>query len=116
METLLKFDSLNPNTYGKISELYGRYLGDLDKAEEFVLKGFSLEENDPDLGQKLGVIRAMKGDKEGAMQIFKKSLILSPNNANLLLNVGITFQSLGQADSSNYYISKAIEIDPSLKP
>jgi tetratricopeptide (TPR) repeat protein len=101
--------------FNALGELYGKELGDLSASIEVVEQGLQRYPTDADLLQKLGVARAMQGQTQEAMNLFKKALKEKPNNARLYLNMGIAYQNLGRQDSANFYIQKALEIEPELR-
>jgi len=42
-------------------------------------------------------------------------LNIKPESARLHLNVGVAYQNLGRKDSADYYLQKALEIEPELR-
>jgi tetratricopeptide (TPR) repeat protein len=56
----------------------------------------------------------MLGRGAEALGVFHQVIEQDPNNANTLLNIGITYNQMGDAEKGQSYIEKAISIDPSL--
>jgi len=114
-ETLLKYKPNLVRVYGKLGEIYGKNLGNLPKAEEFLTTANQIEPNNTDIIQKLGVVFAIQGKSKKALEIFLKAEQLEPENARILMNIGLTYSNLGDIELGNKYLQKAFEIEPDLK-
>jgi Flp pilus assembly protein TadD len=73
-----------------------------------------LKPNDVEVLNKLGIVYSMLGRGAEALDAFSRVLAQDPNNANTLLNIGITYNQMGDLENGKLNIEKAISIDPSL--
>jgi len=106
----------NPKMEEKLGELYGKNLGDLEKSILYLNKAFSALPNDANIIQKLGVAHAISGNGDRAIEFFKRGIELDSENANLWLNLGYSYDGLGNKEESSRCLQRAYELDPSLKP
>ena len=118
-EYLLRTLQLQPRhiiSHELIAEVYGRLLNQPDKALDHLnLLINEAGEATAKNYQALGIVYGMMGDHPNAAKAFENSLKQDPNNAGTLLNLGITFQQLGDIRKGQEYMDKAFELDPSLK-
>ena len=63
---------------------------------------------------KRGVQYSLKGQHEKAVEEYKKSLELSPNNAVVYSNLGFEYYDLKDYDKSAAHQEKALDLDPEL--
>jgi len=70
----------------------------------------------PDAYQKVGIIMAMRNQPDSARLYFETALDIAPDNARVMLNLAVLYRQLGNQELYTQYMSKAIELDPSLKP
>jgi len=115
-QTYLKYKNDEVKIYGKLGEVYGKSLGNLVKAEELLLIAHNLDKQNTNILQKLGVVFAIQGKVNEALDIFLQAEKIEPKNPHVLINVGLTYNNLGFAEKGDQYIQKAIEIDPSVAP
>ena len=115
-QTYLKYKKDEVKIYGKLGEVYGKSLGNLVKAEELLLIAHNLDKQNTNILQKLGVVFAIQGKVNEALDIFLQAEKIEPKNPHVLTNVGLTYNNLGFAQKGDQYIQKAIEIDPSVAP
>lgn len=115
-ETLMRYDKTNAvRVYPKLGELYGKNLRDLKNAEKYLVMALQLKPDNSDVMQKLGVVYAMSGQSQKAIEIFLKALEKNPNNPHVLMNVGIAYRNIGNQELSSQYLNKAFEINPNLR-
>ena len=57
----------------------------------------------------------VKGNYNEAMNYFRQGISKNPNSARLYFNAAITFNNMGEKDSSDIYFNKAFILDPSMK-
>ena len=53
-------------------------------------------------------------DPQQAMALYRKLLVLNPNDANVLFNLGLLLRQTGQPSAANTEIAAALKINPSL--
>lgn len=105
----------NVRAYQMMGELYGKNLGDLGKSAEYLEKALEIEPKNTNTLQKLGVVHAMKGEPQKAIDIFLKALEIEPENAHIMMNMGITLNQIGQKEKGQEYLDKAFQLNPELK-
>jgi len=89
--------------------------GNYKEAEEKVRLALELlEEKDSDAFFSLGQILSGQGRNEECIQAYYKSLELNKEDAELLYNLGVKLDSLGegQKEESNTMYARAIKVDP----
>jgi tetratricopeptide (TPR) repeat protein len=62
----------------------------------------------------LGVSYAEMGDFPKALDNFRQLIQKESNNVYLIIQMGVTFQQAGMPDSAEYYLTKAITLNPNL--
>jgi tetratricopeptide (TPR) repeat protein len=50
-----------------------------------------------------------------AVRVYTEAIKLNPKEANNYLNLGITYQQMGNAEEGQKYLNKAFELNPALK-
>jgi stress-induced-phosphoprotein 1 len=50
-----------------------------------------------------------------AVKVYTEAIKLNPNEANNYLNLGITYQQMGNQAEAKKYLDKAFELNPALK-
>ncbi len=80
-------------------------------AEEFELATVDLPE-DPRSWQSLGLARARLNDLKGATQAYLKAETLSPENAEIHLELGKLYRASSEHIKAEQHLLRAIEIDP----
>lgn len=85
--------------------------GQLDDALAAVRKGLSLESN-PEALNELGAILYLRGQRQEAIEIFRKVIALRPNLANSHASLGLALLNTGEIDQAIQSFNKAISLDP----
>lgn len=106
----------NADALGKIAMIYGKFYQQFDQAIEYARRAIALKPSEEGFYENLGIAYAMKGDLNQALNAFNDGLKTLPNSAKLHLNVGITFQNMGDSIRAGQSFSRAFELDPSLRP
>lgn len=112
---LLLTQEKKPIYFSALGEIYGKELQNLEESKQVLMRGIEYFPQDSDLNQKLGVVYAMQGKPRDAIGFFERALEQNPNNGHLYLNIGIAYRSLGQTELAEKNISKALELEPSLR-
>ncbi len=127
LEKVIKeYSPTNPKPYDELGTLYARKMNRLDDGIRMLEKAVELDPSMSGTLQDLGIAYGMKaqsaGDNTQKQQLLQKSLEhslaakeLEPNNAKVLLNLGITYANMGNEKQSEFYMNRAFTIDPSLK-
>ena len=113
--TLIANDPNAVHIYAKLGQLYGRDMGNIPKAKEYLEKATQLDPANTDVLQKLGIVYSLTGDNNKALATFLKAYELNPKNANVLMNIGITYRNMGDTEQGDSYLQRAFALDPSLR-
>ncbi len=108
---------LEPNTfqpYKALGALYGKKKNNLNKALEYLNKAAGFKNASEGTFQDLAVAYGMKQDYPKSIEAAKKALAINPKNSQVLLNLGITYQNMGDTIKANKYINDAKAINPQL--
>lgn len=87
--------------------------GDRSKAADLLLRALAAQPRDFDALHLLGVIRAMDGKLGEAIELFRKALGVSKNNAALQFNLAKALSDLGMHDEALLHHRKATQLAPS---
>lgn len=98
--------------YDALGVLYGKKKNDLTNAIRYFNEALKYKK-DAGTMQDLGVAYGMKQDFENALKINLEALALEPQNAQLLRNIGITYQNMGNAAKAQEYMNQAAVYAPS---
>jgi tetratricopeptide (TPR) repeat protein len=98
--------------YDALGVLYGKKKNDLNNAIRYFNEALKYKK-DAGTMQDLGVAYGMKQDFENALKINLEALTLDPQNAQLLRNIGITYQNMGNAAKAQEYLNQAAAYAPS---
>jgi len=105
------------NSHTLMGKVYGRLLNDYNKSVFYLEKAvYEFKEDSPGVLQNLGNAYAGKGDYTKAIGIFQRLIKKDPNNARYYINMGITYDRLGDKAKANEAYQKARQIDPSIAP
>jgi eukaryotic-like serine/threonine-protein kinase len=85
------------------------------KAAELAEKERQRNPNDAELLSTLGSYYACLGKADAAQPLLRKSIALSPDNANVAYRVGEAFEIMGNRRDAIQWVSKAIELGYSRK-
>jgi len=112
---LTKYTPNNYRIYLKLGQVYGRDLRDNESALSNFLIADQLRPNDVEVLNKLGIVYSMLNRGSEALAAFNKVIGQEPDNASTLLNIGITYNNMGEPEKGQPFIDKAISIDPNLQ-
>lgn len=115
LEAELEKDPNNILILVKLGEYYGKNLRDLVNSRKYLEMAAVIAPENPDVMQKLGVVYAMSGEPQKAIEVFMKALEKNPKNPHILMNIGIAYKNLGDEATAVKYLNQAFEIDPSLR-
>jgi tetratricopeptide (TPR) repeat protein len=100
--------------YSAMGELYGKHMNDLRSSKRFLNLAIKTDPNNAGAYQKIGVVYAMTNQRDSALFAFNRSLEMEPENARVLLNLGILYNQMGRPLEGQRYIQEAAKIDPSV--
>ena len=101
--------------YSNMGEVYGKQKNDLQNSMKYLQLARQADPTNSAAFQKLGIVYAMTGQADSAMNNFNQALKLDPENARVMLNLGVLYSQLGNAELANQYMQAAYEKDPGLK-
>ena len=107
-----KLLAYNPNLFEnnyQIGNLYGRQLGILDSSIAYLEKARIIAPNEKKVYKDLGVAYGMSNAFDKALPIMLKAIELDPNDYQILINIGVTYQKLGDINNANKYFLLAKE-------
>ena len=89
-------------------------LGQLEKAQQCLLKAHELDGNDPETAKDIGNIFLNLGNKENALQWYKKSLKINNDYAPAINNLANLKRQSGSNQEAIDLFKRAIQADPQL--
>ena len=110
MNRLLVADPSYAPALGKLGEMYGKYLNNLDKSIEYMMKAFAITPNDASLLENLGVAYGIKKDYKKSIEYFNKSLEIKPDNPQTYINLSGSYFSSGNKQKAAECQAKANEL------
>lgn len=115
-ETLVKLRSGEDlsRIYAAMGEIYGKDLRDNQNALKYLSLAIEEDPKNASALQKIGIVYAMRGQMNEAMESFNRSLELNPDNARVLLNIGVLYDQLGNRELGAEYKRRAVEKDPTV--
>jgi tetratricopeptide (TPR) repeat protein len=100
---VLQRDSTYAPALNKLGEMYGRVKGDLNMAEKYLLKAYTLDSTNASVLENLGVVYGLRNQPQRSVHFFLKAYRKNPNNKNVIRNLAISYRNAGKLDSANYY-------------
>lgn len=100
--------------YSNMGEVYGKNKNDLQNSMKYLRLAQQADQQNSAVYQKMGIVYAMSGQADSALNNFNKALQLDPENARVMLNLGVLYGQLGQIDLANQYMTRAKELDPTV--
>lgn len=92
--------------YYKIGLTYGKVLQQLDESINWLKQATQKNSGNVSFYEDLGVAYGFKGDYKNAIATFEKGLKLQPNNKQLIRNIGVTYQQMGQEEKAREYFQR----------
>lgn len=115
IQNILQRDSTNARAWAKLGELYGRYLNNLNAAEQFLLQSIKFDSNLVTAIENLGVVYGLRRDFNKSLTFFLKAVSLSPNESRIHRNLANTYLQLNQPQKAAYHFEKANQLDAQKK-
>ncbi len=101
-------------TYREAGEYFGKEMGDLNKALNYLTKAYEMNPNDYATVRLMGVAYGMGGNSGKAIEFFTKCTELEPNNAFAWFDLGVAYFNADNKELGTSYINKARSIDPDI--
>lgn len=103
----------SPAAYLGLSEVYAKN-GQVTEAIAAYEMVFKLKPDSPNIMKLYADYLRDNGKRREALEVYKRSLAMIPNNAPVIFNVGILSAKLGDLDSAKQYLEMLRSIDPRL--
>ena len=110
MNRLLSADPNYAPALSKLGEMYGKYLNNLDKSIEYMMKAYAITPNDASILENLGVAYGIKKDFKKSIEYFNKSLQIKPDNPQTYLNLSGSYFNSGNKQKAAECQAKANEL------
>ena len=98
--------------YRSLGRQYGEKENNIPKSIEYLKRAETVLSDDYVVLRLLGTAHGFVGKHTESINYFKKALALKPNLAGAYVNLGKAYSNSGDAENGNYYITKALELDP----
>jgi tetratricopeptide (TPR) repeat protein len=115
MNRLLVKDSMYAPALNKKGEIYGKYLNNIDKSIEYLMKAYAVSPNDASLLENLGVAYGIKKDYEKSIEFFNKAIAVKPDNPEVYMNLAGSYANMGNKQKAAEYQAKAAELQKKQK-
>jgi tetratricopeptide (TPR) repeat protein len=86
--------------------------GDLEQTEKVCKEILSIQPDNIDALNFIGILYYQQGLYDPAEEYFRKALQVAPDNADVYCNIGNTLRQKGQLDEAIQYYEKAIQMNP----
>lgn len=86
----------------------------LAQAEMLYLQILSIDQNQPDALNLLGLIAHQTGKQEQAVKLISHAIAVSPNFAEAHVNIGLAKQEMGKIEEARSHYIKAMTIQPNM--
>ncbi len=104
---ILKINSRRFDINYKLGNLYGKHKNNIPKALAYLKTAASVNPDNKDVCKDLGVAFGMNGEFGESVKWLEKAIILAPDDYTLYINLGITYQRMGNFKKANEYFLKA---------
>ncbi len=98
--------------YRALGRRYGEVDQNLPKAIEYLKKAAIELPDDYEVIRLLGTATGFSGLHDESIKYFTKALEIEPQLAGAYVNLGKAYMNVGNTDQGNFYLNKALEIDP----
>lgn len=112
---VLEIEPQHINAHFQLGISYARGFSDFAKAILLMEKGIAVGYDAPDRYSGMGNVYGMAGMFGKALNEYLQGLQKKPNDAQLHLNIAITYDYMGKQTSAKSYYEKAFALDPSLR-
>lgn len=107
LDTVLKKNPDNEDALNKKGEIYGKYLNNIDKSLEFLLKAYAVSPTDASLLENLGIAYGIKKNYENSIAYFEKAIKADSDNPSIYNNMSKTYFYMGNTAKATECIQKA---------
>ena len=115
MNRLLVKDSMYAPALSKKGEVYGKYLNNIDKSIEYLVKAYAVSPNDASLLENIGVAYGIKKDYEKSIEFFNKAIAVKPDNPQTYANLAGSYLNMGNKKKAAECQAKVAELQKKQK-
>jgi tetratricopeptide (TPR) repeat protein len=104
---------INPNRFDicyNLGNLYGKYKNNLEKALFYLKKASVINPESKEVCKDLGVAYGLSGQLNESIKWLEKAILLEPADHTLYINLGITYQRMGNPEKAGECFLKAQNI------
>ena len=98
--------------YRALGRRYGEVEQNLPKAIEYLKKASIELPDDYEVMRLLGTASGFSGLHDESIKYFTKAVEIEPQLAGAYVNLGKAYMNIGNTEQGNFYLNKALEIDP----
>jgi Flp pilus assembly protein TadD len=109
-EELLKINPLRFDLNYKLGNLYGKYKNDINKALYYLNAAAAINKDSKELCKDLGVAYGLAGQYHESVKWLEEAATLDPADYTIYINLGITYQRLGNPEKAKEYFIKAEQL------
>jgi tetratricopeptide (TPR) repeat protein len=106
-EEILKLNYRRFDINYKLGNLYGKYKNDIPKALGYLKAAASINPHNKDVCKDLGVAFGINRQFAESVKWLEKAIALQPDDYTLYINLGITYQRMGNIKKANENFMKA---------
>jgi tetratricopeptide (TPR) repeat protein len=99
------------DAYNRIAGYYGQYKKNYVKAIEYLSKAYSLNPKYFSTLENLGIIYGLKADFNNSLLYFRQAFQIDSANAQLCINIGKTYEMLGNKIKAKEFYKKANNVN-----
>lgn len=107
LKNMLLYQPNDFYTNYQLGKLFGKEKNDLTLAIQYLLKAKDINPNSKDTYVDLGVAYGLKGNYPESATMLQKAVEIDASDTNILINLGITWQNLGQMQKAKECFDKA---------
>ncbi|MEM7105427.1 MAG: glycosyltransferase family 39 protein [Bacteroidota bacterium] len=116
LEETLRLQPGHKKAFRMLGEVHGRLLQNYDLALYYLETAkYQYGDNEPGTLQNLANVYAMKGQFSKAIPIYQELIAIDPTKPGYFINLGLTYQSLGNQAKAEENFAKARALDPSIQ-
>ncbi|MBL7827351.1 MAG: hypothetical protein JNJ57_12010 [Saprospiraceae bacterium] len=93
---------------------HGRQKSDLVTSLKYLNDSWQINQQDPETARLIGVAHMVQGNKELALEWYKKGEVIAQQDADALWELGVAYNNLGMPDKARELQQKAYQVDPKI--
>jgi Flp pilus assembly protein TadD len=109
-EELLGINPLRFDINYKLGNLYGKYKNDIEKSLYYLNAAAAINRDSKELCKDIGVAYGLSGQLKESVKWLEKAATIDPADYTIYINLGITYQRMGNPDKAKEYFMKAEQL------